>query len=36
MADPAIDGIWGGLTTRERSQVRNGATDALDDLTATA
>ena len=36
MADPALDGIWGGLTTRERSQRRNGAPDALADLTATA
>lgn len=36
LADPGIDGVWGGLTTRERAQLRKTAPDSLDRLTATA
>ncbi len=36
MADPGLDGIWGGLTARERSQLHETAPSALDSLTASA
>jgi hypothetical protein len=36
MADATLDGIWGGLTRRERSQLRLTGSGTLDKLPATA
>ena len=36
MADPNLDGIWGGLTHKERNQLRHTAADPLDRLPASA
>jgi hypothetical protein len=36
MADPTLDGIWGGLTRRERGQLRHAGSEPLDGLPATA
>lgn len=36
MADPSLDGIWGGLTRRERGQLRHTASEPLEQLPATA
>jgi WhiB family transcriptional regulator, redox-sensing transcriptional regulator len=35
MADPGLNGIWGGLTAKERNQLRKSRTGALEGLTAT-
>jgi len=36
MADHTLDGIWGGLTRRERGQLRHTPSDPLEQLPATA
>ena len=36
MTDPTLDGIWGGLTRRERGQLRHPGSESLDGLPATA
>ncbi|MCA1846076.1 MAG: WhiB family transcriptional regulator [Actinobacteria bacterium] len=34
LTDPSLDGIWGGLTTRERTQLRQDGPGSFDRLTA--
>jgi WhiB family redox-sensing transcriptional regulator len=36
MTDPTLDGIWGGLTRRERGLLRHSGSESLDRLPATA
>ena len=36
MSDPTLDGVWGGLTARERRQLIKNASNPLEGLTATA
>lgn len=36
MSDPTLEGIWGGLTRRERGQLRHSGSEPLGALPATA